>query len=101
MASARFLHTKSPPDISGFWNSVRILVPSVILSVLAGALNGYALAQWRFRRADLILTALMLGAFIPYQVILYPLVKIFSSLGLYGTLPGIVLIHVIFGLPTP
>jgi len=84
----------------GFWNSVRILIPSVILSVLAGALNGYALAQWRFRHADKILTALMLGAFIPYQVILYPLVKIFSNLGLYGTLPGIVLIHVIFGLPT-
>jgi glucose/mannose transport system permease protein len=83
----------------GFWNSVRILVPSVILSVLAGSLNGYALAQWRFRYADLILTALMLGAFIPYQVILYPLVKVFSTIGLYGTLPGIVLIHVVFGLP--
>jgi len=83
----------------GFWNSVRILVPSVILSVLAGSLNGYALAQWRFRYADLILTALMLGAFIPYQVILYPLVKVFSAIGLYGSLPGIVLIHVVFGLP--
>ncbi len=27
----------------GFWNSVRILIPSVILSILVGALNGYAL----------------------------------------------------------
>nr|WP_238858286.1 carbohydrate ABC transporter permease [Faunimonas pinastri] len=83
----------------GFLNSVRILVPSVILSIFAGAMNGYALSQWSFRGANLILTALMLGAFIPYQVMLYPLVKIFSGLSLYGTLPGIVLIHVIFGLP--
>ena len=83
----------------GFWNSVRILVPSVVLSILAGALNGYALALWRFRGADVILTALMLGAFIPYQVILYPLVKITSFVGLYSTLPGIIVIHVVFGLP--
>ena len=84
---------------AGFWNSVRIAVPSVVLSVLAGAINGFALAHWRFRGANLILTALMLGAFIPYQVILYPLVKVFSTLSLYATLPGIVLVHVIFGLP--
>ena len=60
----------------GFWNSVRILIPSVTLSVLAGALNGYALSHWRVPGADLLLLALLLGAFIPYQVILYPLVKI-------------------------
>ena len=62
----------------GFWNSVRILIPSVTLSVLAGALNGYALSHWRVPGANLILLALLLGAFIPYQVILYPLV-IFTS----------------------
>ena len=31
----------------GFWNSLVILVPSVIVSILAGAVNGYALAFWR------------------------------------------------------
>ena len=66
----------------GFWNSVRILIPSVTLSVLAGALNGYALSHWRVPGADLILLALLLGAFIPYQVILYPLVKITSTIGI-------------------
>jgi glucose/mannose transport system permease protein len=83
----------------GFWNSVRIVVPGVALSVLLGALNGYALAQWRFRGADAIMTALMLGAFIPYQVILYPVVKITSTLGIYNSLAGIIAIHVVFGLP--
>lgn len=83
----------------GFWNSVKIMVPGVIFSILISAMNGYALAQWRFRGATLILTALMLGAFIPYQVILYPMVRILSTIGAYGTLPGIILTHIIFGLP--
>ncbi len=83
----------------GFWNSFRILVPSVALSVMAGALNGYALAQWKPPGANALLTALMLGAFIPYQVILYPMVKILSNIGLYNSLPGIIAVHIIFGLP--
>ena len=83
----------------GFWNSVRILIPSVTLSVLAGALNGYALSHWRVPGADFILLALLLGAFIPYQVILYPLVKITSTIGIYSSLPGIIAVHILFGLP--
>ena len=83
----------------GFWNSVRILIPSVTMSVLAGALNGYALSHWRVPGADLILLALLLGAFIPYQVILYPMVKITSTIGIYSSLPGIIAVHILFGLP--
>lgn len=83
----------------GLWNSVWIVVPGVALSVLLGALNGYALAQWKFRGADAIMTALMLGAFVPYQVILYPVVKITSTIGPYNSLAGIIAIHVVFGLP--
>jgi glucose/mannose transport system permease protein len=71
----------------------------MILSVLVGAFNGYVLSFWRFRGSGLILSALMLGIFIPYQVILYPLVKIFSTLGIYGSLPGIIAIHIILGMP--
>lgn len=84
---------------AGFGNSLRIVVPSVVLSILVGALNGYALSQWRSGFSRFVLASLMIGAFIPYQVVLFPLVRIFSTLHLYGTLPGIILIHVIFGLP--
>lgn len=83
----------------GFWNSVAILVPSVVLSILAGAVNGYALAQWRFPGADRIAAAITVGVFIPVQVVMLPMVKIFSSVGLHGSLVAIVAVHVVFSLP--
>lgn len=83
----------------GFWNSVRILIPSLVLSVLAGAINGYALSFWRPRGAELMFGILLAGAFIPYQLFIYPLVRMFSVAGLYNSLAGIVIVHVIFGLP--
>ncbi len=83
----------------GFWNSVRIVVPSVIVSIAAAAWTGYALSFWRPKGAQLLFGVLLVGAFIPYQVFLYPLVRMFSAVGLYGTLPGIVIVHTVFGLP--
>ena len=83
----------------GFWNSVTIMIPSVIVSIAVGAINGYALTFWRIRGSNILFMMLLIGAFIPYPVFVYPLVRIFSMLGIYGSLPGIVLIHTIFGLP--
>ncbi len=83
----------------GFWNSVRITVPSVIISILIASVNGYALANWRFRGADIFFTILIVGAFIPYQVMIYPIVIILREMGLYGTLTGLVMVHTIFGMP--
>jgi glucose/mannose transport system permease protein len=83
----------------GFWNSVRILVPSVIVSIAIASVNGYALANWRFKGADIFFTILIFGAFIPYQVMLYPIVIILRELGFYGSLTGLVIVHSIFGMP--
>jgi glucose/mannose transport system permease protein len=83
----------------GFWNSVRIVVPSAILSIFVGAVNGYALSFWRVRWAGPLFGILMLGTFVPYQVVIFPLVKALAAMKLFGSLPGIVLIHTIFGMP--
>jgi glucose/mannose transport system permease protein len=83
----------------GFWNSVRILIPSVILSIAVASVNGYALTYWRFRGADVFFTILIFGAFIPYQVMLYPIVILLREMGLYGGLTGLVIVHTIFGMP--
>jgi glucose/mannose transport system permease protein len=83
----------------GFWNSVRITVPSVVVSIAIASVNGYALANWRFRGADVFFTILIFGAFIPYQVMLYPIVIMLREIGLYGTLTGLVIVHSVFGMP--
>ena len=83
----------------GFWNSVRILVPSVLLSIAVASVNGYALVNWRFKGSDVFFTILIFGSFIPYQVMLYPIVILLREMGIYGTLWGLVLVHTIFGMP--
>ncbi len=83
----------------GFMNSVYITVPSVIVSIAIASVNGYALANWRFRGADVFFTILILGAFIPYQVMIYPIAILLGQVGLFGTLTGLVIVHTIFGMP--
>ena len=84
---------------SGFWNSVIISIPSVIISIAIASVNGYALANWRFRGANIFFTILIFGAFIPYQVMIYPIVIMLREMGIYGTLTGLVIVHTIFGMP--
>jgi glucose/mannose transport system permease protein len=84
----------------GFFNSIKILVPSVAISILVGSLTGYALSFWRVRGADVLFAAMMIVAFIPYQVFIYPLVRVFSFMGIGQSLAAIVVVHTIFGLPT-
>jgi len=83
----------------GFWKSVQITVPSVLISIAIASVNGYALSYWRFRGSEVFFTILIIGSFIPYQVMLYPLVIITRELGIFGSLPGVIFIHSIFGMP--
>jgi len=83
----------------GFWNSVQILIPSVIISILIASINGYALSNWKFKGSEIFFSILLFGAFIPYQVMIYPIVIILREIGLMGTLGGLVLVHTIFGMP--
>lgn len=83
----------------GFWNSIRILIPSVFVSVFIGCINGYTLSFWRPRFANVLFAVLLVGVFIPFQVFIYPLVQLLSKVGLFGSLGGIVLVHTAFGMP--
>ena len=80
-------------------NSVLMVVPAVFFSTMIGALNGYALTNWRFRGADAIFALLLFGCFIPFQVILLPMARSLGLMGLAGTLAGLALVHVIYGIP--
>lgn len=80
-------------------NSLKLTVAATILSSILGSLNGYVFSKWRFRGADLLFTLLLFGMFIPYQSILIPLVRSMQAARLYGNLWGLVLVHVVYGIP--
>ncbi|MCB9947121.1 MAG: carbohydrate ABC transporter permease [Rhodospirillaceae bacterium] len=81
-----------------FRNSVLMVIPAVFLSSLFGALNGYALTKWRFRGANVIFGMLLFGSFIPFQVVLLPMAQTLGFLGLASSVPGLVLVHTVYGL---
>ncbi|GGE51023.1 carbohydrate ABC transporter permease [Actibacterium pelagium] len=80
------------------WNSIAMAVPAVLLSTTLGAINGYALTKWRFPGANWIFALILFGAFIPFQVVLLPMARTLGQLGLAGTVPGLILVHTVYGL---
>lgn len=81
-----------------FWNSFSIVIPAVTISTAIGALNGYALTQWRFRGSEWIFALILFGCFIPFQVVLLPMARTLGWLGLSSSTAGLVLVHVVFGI---
>jgi glucose/mannose transport system permease protein len=80
-------------------NSFYLVIPATILSAILGALNGYVLSKWKFKGSEVLFTLVLFGMFIPYQSILIPLIQFLRTIGLYNTLPGLILVHVVYGLP--
>ncbi|MBF0287071.1 MAG: carbohydrate ABC transporter permease [SAR324 cluster bacterium] len=81
-----------------FWNSVWLVTPTVSISTFLGALNGYVLTKWNFKGADVFFSMLLIGCFIPFQVILLPMARTLGFLGLAGTTTGLIMVHIIYGL---
>ena len=80
-------------------NSLQLTIPAAIGSAVLGAFNGYVFSKWRFRGSEILFTLLLFGMFIPYQAILIPLVQFMQQAGLYGGVPGLVFVHIVFGIP--
>jgi glucose/mannose transport system permease protein len=96
-----------------FWNSLKMVIPAVLISTLLGALNGYVLTKWRFRGHTLVFGLMLFACFIPFQSVLLPMATILGSLGRFGVTlrnatglsfgfgnptVNLVLVHVIYGL---
>lgn len=80
-------------------NSFLLTIPATLISAIIGSLNGYVFSKWRFKGSDLLFALVIFGMFIPYQSILIPMVQFLSGIGLYGKLSGLILVHIIYGLP--
>jgi len=81
-----------------FWNSIKMVVPAVVISTVMGALNGYVLTKWRFRGDTIVFGLLLFANFIPFQIVLIPMARVLGIFGLAGTTSGLVLVHVVYGL---
>jgi glucose/mannose transport system permease protein len=81
-----------------FWNSVYMAVPAVLISTMIGSLNGYVLSHWRFRGSEIVFTALMVGCFIPFQVVILPMARMLGTVEMANTTTGLVIVHVIYGI---
>jgi glucose/mannose transport system permease protein len=81
-----------------FWNSVRMVVPAVTISTLMGAANGYVFSKWRFKGSEIIFSLLLVGCFIPFQVILLPMARTLGKLGISQSVTGLILVHIVYGL---
>lgn len=83
---------------SFFWNSLQITIPAVLISTILGALNGYVLTKWKFKGSDLFFGMLLFGCFLPFQVVILPMAQTLSWFGLANTTPGLVFVHVVYGM---
>src|ERR671919_2020021 len=90
---------ENPSMVTAFINTVLITVPSSLLLVLIAAGAAYAFAWVRFPGRDALFLIVVGLLVVPIQIGLIPISKVYGDLGLFGTIPGVVLYHVGFGLP--
>jgi glucose/mannose transport system permease protein len=80
-------------------NSFYLTIPATLISAMIGSINGFALSKLRFKYSNIIFALILFGMFIPYQSVLFPLIQFFQAIGLYGTIPALIITHVIYGIP--
>lgn len=81
-----------------FLNSILMVVPAVAISTIVGAMNGYILTKWRFRGDTWVFGLMLFSCFIPFQIVLIPMARVLGMLGLAGSVPGLILVHVVYGI---
>ncbi len=81
-----------------FLNSIKMVIPAVLISTLIGALSGFVLSKFTFKGDTLIFSLILFGCFIPFQIVLIPTARILGLLKLAGTTSGLVLVHVVYGI---
>jgi alpha-glucoside transport system permease protein len=89
----------NPTLVRSFWNTVAITVPATLLVIAISSLAAYAFAWLDFRGRDWVFIVVVALLVVPIQVALIPVASLYGKVGLFGTIPGVVLFHVAFGLP--
>jgi glucose/mannose transport system permease protein len=81
-----------------FLNSILMVVPAVAISTIIGAFNGYILTKWTFKGDKIVFGLMLFSCFIPFQIVLIPMAVVLGKIGIAGTVYGLVLVHVVYGI---
>ncbi|MFG1702854.1 carbohydrate ABC transporter permease [Nonomuraea sp. M3C6] len=84
---------------ASFWNTVFITVPTTVLVIGIAAMAAYAFAWMEFRGRDAAFLVVVGLLIVPIQIALIPVAVFYGGVGIFGTIPGVVLFHTAFGLP--
>ncbi|MEV0594268.1 carbohydrate ABC transporter permease [Nonomuraea cavernae] len=84
---------------ASFWNTVAITVPTTILVIGIAAMAAYAFAWMEFPGRDTLFLVVVGLLIVPIQIALIPIASFYGGVGIFGSIPGVVLFHVAFGLP--
>lgn len=84
---------------ASFWNTVFITVPSTVLVIVIAAMAAYAFAWIEFPGRDTLFLVVVGLLVVPIQIALIPIAQMYGALNIFGSIAGVVLFHVAFGLP--
>jgi ABC-type glycerol-3-phosphate transport system permease component len=82
----------------GMLNTVAVCAGAILFTVPIAAMAGYIFARYRSRITEVVFYFVLGGFFVPIQMVLIPLVKMSSTVGLANTLPGVSLPMAAFGV---
>ena len=91
--------------LNSFVTSLEISVPATILVTLISSLTAYSLVFGRWRGRGVVFLVIVGLLVVPLQVALIPVASLYHNIGNatgwnpFGTIPGVVIFHVAFGLP--
>jgi len=82
-----------------FINTFTVTIPSTIIPIVIAAFAAYAFSWMEFRGRQFLFAIVVGLLVVPLQLSLIPLLRLYSTVGLNGTYPGMWLAHTGFGLP--
>lgn len=80
-------------------NSTIVGVITLLGSMLVGSMAAFAIGRMKWKLSGAAMVYFLIGMMVPVHCVLIPLFKMFSSLGLYNHLVGLILPYLTFSLP--
>ncbi len=84
--------------VPAFFLSLMIALVTVVISMAIAIPAGYALAKYKIPFGTFILFLFLMPNAFPQQPIFVNLLDIFTRIGLAGTIPGVIIVHILVGL---